>query len=261
VEKFGQELVGVIWALLPGFVAAWVYYGLTAHRKQSQFERTVQALIFTGLTLPFVLLIKLIATSFAVYLDFGTWDANVQAVWGVIVALPMGVGMSYFANNSKVHTWLSKFNVTKRTSFPSEWFSAFGMDQRYVLLHLDDGRRLYGWPYENPDHPDTGYFVLMKAEWILPDNTHAPIDTSHRILVPATKVVMVEFDKDASEYEHNLEKHEETVRLLVDLNEKEKQNVERASRNDEVETGATRSEPAPKVRAPSSASGEDGQQD
>ncbi|MDP9620179.1 hypothetical protein [Stenotrophomonas geniculata] len=33
--------------LLPGFLAAWVFYGLTSHPKPPQFERTVEALVFT----------------------------------------------------------------------------------------------------------------------------------------------------------------------------------------------------------------------
>ena len=41
------DIVSVIYYLLPGFVAAWVFYGLTAHPKASPFERVVQALIFT----------------------------------------------------------------------------------------------------------------------------------------------------------------------------------------------------------------------
>ncbi len=42
-----SEVLKVIYALLPGFVAAWIFYGLTAPPRQSPFERVVQALIFT----------------------------------------------------------------------------------------------------------------------------------------------------------------------------------------------------------------------
>ena len=45
----GSEIVNVIYALLPGFLAAWIFYALTAHPKQGPFERVVQALIFTGI--------------------------------------------------------------------------------------------------------------------------------------------------------------------------------------------------------------------
>lgn len=235
MEDLKSEIVGILWALLPGFVAAWIYYGLTAHRKQSQFERVVQAVIFTGLTLPIVLLIKVIANGISRYIDFHVWDANVQAAWGVIVGMGLGLLISYLVNTNKLHAWLLKKGITKRTAFPSEWFSAFELDQRRVLLHLDDGRRLCGWPYENPDHHDAGHFVLMEPEWILPNNKRIPISTTNRMLVPASKVVIVEFDKEPSEYTHDPAKHDEIVSELVKLNEeaaKEKQDAESADDRD-----------------------------
>jgi hypothetical protein len=42
-----EEVATLIYHLLPGFVAAWIFYGLTAHPKADHFERVVQALIFT----------------------------------------------------------------------------------------------------------------------------------------------------------------------------------------------------------------------
>ena len=110
MDTVKSEIVGVLWALLPGFAAAWVYYGLTAHRKQSQFERHVEAVIFTGLTLPIVLLIKIILIGFSRYLDFHVWDANVQAAWGVLVGLVLGLSISYLANTNKLHEWLIEGN-------------------------------------------------------------------------------------------------------------------------------------------------------
>lgn len=42
-----SETVSILTFLLPGFVAAAVFYSLTSHTKPSAFERIVQALIFT----------------------------------------------------------------------------------------------------------------------------------------------------------------------------------------------------------------------
>ena len=53
-----SEIVKVIYALLPGFLTAWVFYGLTAHPRQGTFERVVQALIFTGIVQAIVLVIQ-----------------------------------------------------------------------------------------------------------------------------------------------------------------------------------------------------------
>ena len=42
-----SEVVGVLTFLLPGFVAAAIFYSLTSHPKPSAFDRVVLALIFT----------------------------------------------------------------------------------------------------------------------------------------------------------------------------------------------------------------------
>lgn len=52
-----SELLELLRQLLPGFLTAWVFHALTAYPKQSQFERVIQALIFT-------LLVKVLSDSF-----------------------------------------------------------------------------------------------------------------------------------------------------------------------------------------------------
>ena len=47
MSELTTDVVSLLQYLLPGFLVAWVLYGLTPHQKPSQFERVVQALIFT----------------------------------------------------------------------------------------------------------------------------------------------------------------------------------------------------------------------
>jgi len=47
MDSFAKDFVTLLQYLLPGFVAAWVFYSFTSFPKPSQFERVVQALIFT----------------------------------------------------------------------------------------------------------------------------------------------------------------------------------------------------------------------
>jgi len=52
-----QQVIALLQYLLPGFLAAWIFYGLTSYAKPSNFERVIQALIFTlfiqGMMFPF----------------------------------------------------------------------------------------------------------------------------------------------------------------------------------------------------------------
>ena len=47
MDSLTNDIVVILQYLLPGFLAAWIFYGFTSHPKPSQFERVVQALIFT----------------------------------------------------------------------------------------------------------------------------------------------------------------------------------------------------------------------
>ena len=47
MDTFAKDFVTLLQYLLPGFVAAWIIYSFTSYPKPSQFERVVQALIFT----------------------------------------------------------------------------------------------------------------------------------------------------------------------------------------------------------------------
>jgi hypothetical protein len=196
-----SEIIKAVYALLPGFIAAWVFYGLTAHRRLSPFERTVQALIFTGIIQAIVLAFRELLFLLGNICALGAWSDSSSFVASVIWAIFIGVCFSALANKNWCHKWLRKWGMTQRTSFPSEWFSAFSQEQRYIVLHLVGNRRLYGWPYEWPDHCDSGHFVLMDAEWLSDDGKSTPLTTVQKILIPAKDVEFVEFIKSESEWE------------------------------------------------------------
>ncbi len=237
------DVLRIIYSLLPGFLAAWIFYGLTAHPRKDMFERIVQALIFTALVNVIVYPIKLILISIHRHTGFSIdcWTDETQLLWSVVVAIPMGLLFAGWANNNTVHRWVGnrKLNPfksyaneqekhecwewTKRTSFPSEWFSSLNRGRREVILHLEDRRRIIGWPYEWPDQPDSGHFVLQDAAWMLPSNELAPLHCVEVFLVPAKCVAFVEIMRTQEEIEKRVSaddvKNVETV--LVALQKEE----------------------------------------
>ncbi len=190
-----SEVLQVLTFLLPGFVTAWVYYGLTAYPKPMQFERVVQALIFTTIIQVLLLIEK--AALLALGERFpavGVWDQNVALGNSLIVAVLLGLIVSKSANFDTVHRLLRRVHVTYQNSFASEWFSGFSRHETYVVLHLDGGRRLYGWPEEWPTEPGKGHFLVAEAEWLSESgNDSIPLDMVETVMVPAETVEMVEF--------------------------------------------------------------------
>lgn len=151
MDKFASELLGILQFLLPGLLAAWVFYGFSAHQKGPQFERIVQALIFT-LVVQAAYSIGLIGLE---SLDDSlpgklSTNENYRNVLTFLVAGLVGLTFAFFANRDLLHRFLRYLKVTEQTSHPSEWFGVFSTNKTYVVLHLKDERRLYGWPKEWP---------------------------------------------------------------------------------------------------------------
>lgn len=210
METIDTELIVLLKFLLPGFVAAWVFYALSSYPKQSQFERIVQALIFTilveGISYIFKCLLLKIGESFSL----GAWQYNSDFILSLLCAIGFGLVISFFSNNDKFHAVLRKLNITRETSYASEWFGTFSSNITYVVLHLTDGRRIYGWPIEWPTEPEKGHFVLAQACWLDANNSEIALDGVESILIRGSDVYMVEFMKSLEELAHDKESIEST---------------------------------------------------
>lgn len=192
MESLASDLVELLRYLLPGFLAAWVFYGFTSFIKPSQFERVIQALIFTLIVQVIVYFYRTAAISISEYWSLGSWNNDVELVISVLIAALLGLTFAYFANNDKFHSVIRKIGSSKETSYPSEWYGEFSSRVTYVVLHLDGERRLYGWPKEWPSNSEKGHFSIQQASWLV-DGKEIPLTGVETILIPAKDVLMVEF--------------------------------------------------------------------
>ena len=188
-----QDVVALLQYLLPGFLAAWVYYGLTSFPKPSQFERVVQALIFTLLVRALVFALKSGLLGVGKHWAILPWTDDSELVASVACAFLLGVVFTYSANNDVFHALMRKLKITREMSYPSEWYSAFSNHVTYVVLHLEGSIRIYGWPIEWPSEPEQGHFLLTDACWLDADNNETPMAHGTRVLVRASDVRVVEF--------------------------------------------------------------------
>ena len=185
-----SEAVAVLSFLLPGFVAVAIFHMFTSHPKPSEFERIVQALIFT-------ILVQAVA-EFMLWIG---WQLRHETLWGdatgivvsVGIALVLGFVAVFFSNTDALHRFVRFLRLTRETSYSSEWYSAFHHNPDcYVVLHLQGQRRLYGWPEEWPSRPDQGHFRIAEGEWLVGDE-RIPAEGVVAIVVSAREVDMVEF--------------------------------------------------------------------
>lgn len=249
MEGISAEIVGVIYQLLPGFIVAWIIYGLTAHLKPSAFERIVQALIFTVFVRALVLVFKLFANYAGEHVySFGPWNNDIEFIWSIMIAISTGLFITWCVNNdfplflfrkdgearcNKKFKWLhkliSKIKLTDKTLHPTEWYSAFNSEPRFVVLHLSGERRLYGSTKQYPDDPNKGHFLIEEPEWLLDDGTSAPLYTVHHMLIPASDVQRIEFIKNIPEITASEEDLARATKLLTDIYKKESVNVDQCS--------------------------------
>lgn len=191
-----SEAVGALRFLLPGFVAAAVFYSLTSHPRPGAFGQVALALIFTGFvqvaTWPILCL-------FPGLFGAAAEDASgkmPQLALSLATAVVMALAFAFGANSDGVHWALRKCRITRKTSYASEWYSAFSHHHDCgVVLHLKGRRRrLYGWPEEWPNQPDRGHFRISEPVWVTDNNNECmPATGVKEILIPVDRVKMVEF--------------------------------------------------------------------
>lgn len=194
-EELSRDLFLFLMYLLPGFLAAWIFYGLTSHPKPSQFERVVQALIFTFIIQTINPIFGWMFTKLGSIIVLGDWDENAIKFTSLVLAVTFGGVLAYLTNNDYCHKYLRKHGFTSRTSHPSEWFYVFSEKVTFVILNFHDGRRLYGWPKEWPIDGSKGQFYIMLPSWIDIDGNIVDLPQLDGVLVSASDVKWVEFLK------------------------------------------------------------------
>ena len=180
------HLINLLQYLLPGLVAAAMFYGLTPHSKPAPFERIISALVFT-----FFVTATGEAASWIPLLS----DSAKTSVALLIIAVVIGGAAAVCANYDIPHCWLRNLRLTDQMGGPSEWSAAFS-DRKgtYIILNLKDGRRIVGWPEVWPDSPRGGHFLLTDYEWIENGGESSKKRTGDSsILINAESVDMVEF--------------------------------------------------------------------
>jgi hypothetical protein len=195
-----KDVLALLTQLMPGFLSAWVVFGLTTYAKPSQFERIVQALIYSFIVSALVAATEPLLLLAGQFVRLGTWDHSAEVIASAVLAIALGLLLSFFMTNDAFFRRARRLGLTSRTPFPSEWYGAFAArPPRYVVLHLEGGRRITGYPMEWPTEPISGHFKLTDAAWLDDQNKEIPLDTNDSILIAAKQVEMVEFLKNISE--------------------------------------------------------------
>lgn len=198
MESISSEIFTILKYLLPGFVSAWIFHALTAHPKPNQFERIVQALIFTLFVQCATSVTKFFLVKIGKFWSIGKWDDTAQLFWSVFFAIFIGFILVYLTNSNRFHNLLNNKNITKQSAYHSEWSDIFNNVTWFVILNLKNGRRVYGWPFIWPSDPSKGHIVLQNPEWIDGDK-YIKLKNAEYLVINTTDIEYVEFLKENPE--------------------------------------------------------------
>lgn len=194
MEDLATKIIPLVQMLIPGFLTTMIFYWLADVKKPGQFERTVQALIGTGLITMAVsgieILLKYIGAN---YFLLGLWTPQVESVWGIGLATLLGLGLAFASNHDYLYSIARAFTLTSRSSYP-EWIFAFRKREgRSVVLTLLDGRRLFGYPAVWPTDPKDGHFLITHPCWMDEQNQWVEMPGIESYLISNIDVYLVEF--------------------------------------------------------------------
>lgn len=192
MPELAKDPVALLTFVLPGFLVAWVLYALTSLPRPAQFERVVQALVFTLFVKAFVVAEQWLLEGIGKIYSLGPWNSNAELAASLSTALAFGLFGSWVANRDNLHGYLRRKGISQRSSRPSEWCDVFSKYPRFVTLHFNDDRRLYGWPEEWPSDPEKGHFFIALPIWTHEAQPKAMIGVEG-ILVNVADVLFVEF--------------------------------------------------------------------
>ena len=102
MPDISKDIILLLQYLLPGFLVSWVFYGLTSHIKPSQFERVVQALIYTMLVHLCIAVTSFCLSWLGNIFSIGSWTKNTDLFFSLLYAVLIGLSISLI-NNKNYH--------------------------------------------------------------------------------------------------------------------------------------------------------------
>ena len=167
-----RELLPILVFLLPGFVSSGIVEMLVVRKSRETFDKCVEALIFTTINLA-VFFIARWLLELIPHVHFGKDNYFTAGNLTLMTASSVAIGIvcANEATNEHIFKRLRDRRITRKTLKVSTWNETFVSEQRWVIVHLKDDRRIYGWPLFYADDPADRAIYLQPASWLREDDT------------------------------------------------------------------------------------------
>jgi hypothetical protein len=182
VAEFRLEAIAVLVLLLPGFLAARLEQRLAVSREQSDFDKIVEALLYSFMTylvftaftrtLPVVVKAEQTGTVTSYRVEANLLRLALLAVIAVLLA----VAMSFATNADLFGRFFRLVRISRRSWRDTIWSDVFHNFGGVVQVELSDGRSVMGWLKYFSDRPSDASFFLERAAWVDGNQNLIPID-------------------------------------------------------------------------------------
>jgi hypothetical protein len=194
------DLLNLIRALFPGLVSLLVIRSMV--RPQRDLDDRPVGTVTAALALCFVnqALVSLLPRR------------GPEDLWRLALAVLLGLAMGWVIGKDWHYAAMRKLRLVKTTRYVHPWDRAFDRIEDWVVVHLEDGRRLRGWPNMWSDFGENCSLFLTRATWLDEDNKEIEVGGKGMLVLPTptSKITFVQFlDRPKGEEEDNAEEPKE----------------------------------------------------
>ncbi|MGH9734027.1 MAG: DUF6338 family protein [Candidatus Acidiferrales bacterium] len=217
------EALVILIVLLPGFFAARIEQRLTVNPDQDEFDRVVEALIYSFFI---YVIFTLIDRTFPVALKIKTQGSENSYSYSLVTSplllalLPLiALVLAVLVSSATNRDWFGRFfrwiGVTSRTWRPAIWNDVFLSHSGIVQVELADRRSVIGWLKYYSDRPVNASLFLERASWVREDGGLTEIAGPGILLTGERGIRSIMFlDHTVSESPQPHDDHRQTERLL-----------------------------------------------
>jgi len=199
--------LAVLLLLFPGLLASAV---LNIARRPASVEttqRVVETLVFTLLV---AVLNRVLLDEPGALTPVGfdgerlVWQDGALA-WLVLSAgsaLTLALLTSWVLSSDRHMALFRRLRITDRSSYESMWHQVFAFEgDRFIVVHLDDGRRVSGFASHYANDREEGSVFLVQPAWIeVQDGVDFVLPTGqYGMLVPGGTIRLIEFQFNEDE--------------------------------------------------------------
>lgn len=197
--ELSYDALNILLFLCPGLLATVIIRLLVYRKETGTFETIVSALLWS-------LLIYAVCAALgrdaAVQLTetkrgdttFRGISYNPGAIgWMLGIAVAFAAVVAAALNHDWIGRLLRWTRITTQSGRATIWLDVFAQYRKFVVVHLSDERRVFGWVLHYSNSGDDGYIYLHEPKWINEKNEYVPTGSHGVFFVKRDLIDFIEF--------------------------------------------------------------------